>query len=186
MELEGLVPRDVVALVVVDLQEKLFPRVHQYQQVMENCVKTIEFCKRLKLPMVVTEQYPSGLGVTVPEIQAALGEFYKPIPKTAFSCFGEPAFVDAVNDLGVDTLVLIGIETHVCVAQTALVGMNAHDYDMMVLADCLSARDPFNHTQGLERLRDEGALVSTMEMFFYEMLVAAKTPEHKSVFDLLK
>ncbi len=185
MELEGLIPRETTALVVVDIQEKLFPRIHGKDKVLATALKTITFCRRLDIPIIVTEQYPQGLGATLPEIKDALGEQYRPIPKTAFSCFGEPEFTAAVADLEVDTLVLIGIETHVCIAQTALVGV-ASEYDVLVLADGVAARDPQNHDLALRRLSDEGVLISTAEMFYYEMLVEAKTDDHKSVFDLLK
>ncbi len=185
MELEGLLPRATTALVVVDIQEKLFPRVQGNEAVLANCVKVIEFCKRLDIPILVTEQYPKGLGTTLPQIKTALGDKYRPIPKTAFSCFGEPEFVNALEDLEVDSVVLIGIETHVCVLQTALVGMSS-DYDVLVLADCVSSRDALNHDLGLRRLSDEGTVVGTAEMFFYEMLTEAKTEDHQAVFDLLK
>jgi nicotinamidase-related amidase len=185
MELEGLLPRETTALVVVDIQEKLFPRVHGSDKLLENALKVIEFCKRLEIPILVTEQYPKGLGPTIAAVKEALGESYRPIPKTAFSCFGEPEFVNALEELGADTLAVIGIETHVCVLQTALVGM-ASDYDVLVLADCLSSRDPANHELGLRRLSDEGAILGSSEMFFYEMLTEAKTRDHQAVFDLLK
>lgn len=184
--LEGLLQREDTALVVIDIQEKLFPKVNNQQLVLDRCLKTIEFCKRLNIPIIVTEQYPSGLGQTLPVVQDTLGSFYKPISKTAFSCFGEPAFVETVKDLGVESLVLIGIETHVCVAQTTLVGMHGHDLEMVVLADCVSSRDAQNTEVGLRRMDEEGGIISSMEMFFYEMLVRAKTEEHQAVFDLLK
>ncbi len=185
MELEGLLTRDSLALVVVDIQEKLFPRTQNPDAVLERCLKVIEFCKILKIPIVVTEQYPKGLGTTMPAVREALGPLYKPISKTAFSCFGETRFVDALEELDVDTLVLIGIETHVCVAQTALVGLS-YEYEIAVLADCVSSRAARDYDIGLQRIRDEGGVVASSEMFFYEMLVEAKTEEHKAVFELLK
>ncbi|MDP8224154.1 MAG: hydrolase [Candidatus Lernaella stagnicola] len=185
MELDGLIPREATALVVVDIQEKLFPHIHDKEALLANVVKTIDFCRRLDIPIVITEQYPKGLGATLPEVKDVLEEDYRPIPKTAFSCFGEPEFTAKVADLDVDTLIVIGIETHVCVAQTALVGA-AQEYEMMLLADVVGARDPFNHELALRRMSDEGVLVGTREMFFYEMLVEAKTDDHKTVFDLLK
>lgn len=185
MELEGLLPRGSTALVVVDIQEKLFPHVQQREIVLANSLKVIDFCRRLDIPLLVTEQYPKGLGASLEPVKQALGDAYRPIPKTAFSCFGEPEFVTAVEELEVETLVLIGIETHVCVLQTALVGLAA-DYDIMVLADCVSARATANHELALRRLDDEGAVIGSSEMFFYEMLVEAKTDDHKAVFDLLK
>jgi nicotinamidase-related amidase len=185
MELEGLLPRKTTALVVIDMQEKLFPRTNDSAAVLERCLKVIEFCKRLNVPIVVTEQYPKGLGTTLPAVREALGPLYKPISKTAFSCFGEERFVDKVEELEVDTLVLVGIETHVCVAQTALVGV-AYEYDIAVLADCVTSRNPRDHEIGLGRIRDEGGVIASSEMFFYEMLSEAKTDEHQKVFDLLK
>ena len=185
MELEGLLPRESTALVVVDIQEKLFPRTHDHAALLERCLKVIEFCKRLGIPIVVTEQYPKGLGATLPAVREALGELYRPISKTAFSCFGEERFVDKIEELDVDSLALIGIETHVCIAQTALVGM-AYEYDMAVLSDCVSSRNPSDHQIGLQRLTNDGAVITGSEMFFYEMLVEAKTKDHEAVFDLLK
>lgn len=185
MELDGLIPREATALIVVDIQEKLFPQIQGKEDLLANSLKVIEFCRRLEIPVLVTEQYPQGLGSTLPAVKTALGDDYRPIPKTAFSCFGEPEFTAALADLAVDSLVLIGIETHVCVLQTALVGV-ASEYDVLVLADCVGSRASFNHELGLRRLSDEGILVGSSDMFFYEMLVEAKTDDHQAVLDLLK
>ena len=185
-EFEGLIPRDSVAVVVVDIQEKLFPHIHNKDELLGNVQKVVNFCRRLDIPLVVTEQYPKGLGTTLPEIQEVLGGSYKPIKKTIFSCFGVPEFIEALDETGADTIVLTGIETHVCISQTALMGLAADDYDLVVLADCVGSRTEQNHRIGLARMQDEGAIISSMEMFFYEMLVAAKTDDHKNVFDLLK
>jgi len=184
MEHEALLHDESTALVVVDIQEKLLPHVLNYQDIVKNAAKIIEFCKILEIPIIVTEQYPKGLGVTVPEIQKALGEDYRPIEKTAFSCFGEEMFVEALDEAEVDTLVVIGIESHVCVLQTALVGLDTHD--IHVLADCVGSRISLDHSLALKRMRDEGVVVSTAETFMYETLKEAKTADHKAVFHLLK
>jgi nicotinamidase-related amidase len=184
MEHEALLHDESTALVVVDIQEKLLPHVLNNQEIIKNAVKVIEFCKILEIPIIVTEQYPKGLGVTVPEIQKALGEEYRPIEKTAFSCFGEEMFVETLDEMEVDTLVLMGIETHICVAQTALVGLDTHD--IHALADCMGSRIALDHELALNRLRDEGVVVSTVETFMYETLKEAKTADHKAVFHLLK
>lgn len=191
--MNGLIPRDEAVLVVIDLQEKLFPLIFNQAQVLENSLKVIEFCRRLDIPIVVTEQYPKGLGSTLTVVQEALGDAYKPIPKTTFSCFGEPEFTRTVASLGRNWLIIVGIETHVCVAQTVLTGMNLYvddheDFDpgMLVLADCVGSRTPLDHSIGIDRLRDEGVFISTSDAFYYEMLVEAKTDAHKKVFALLK
>jgi nicotinamidase-related amidase len=188
----GLIPREETALVVVDIQEKLFPRVEGHEKILANSLKVIEFCRRLSIPIIVTEQYPSGLGATVPEVQEALGDEYLPIAKTSFSCFGEPGFTGKVHDLDRLWLVFVGIETHVCVAQTVFGALVTVEDDSeepigpVVLADCVGSRFAFDHETGLARMRDEGAVITSSDAFFYEMLVEAKTPDHKKVFDLLK
>lgn len=190
--MNGLIPRDEVALIVVDMQEKLFPAIEGKEKVLENSLRVIEFCKRLEIPILVTEQYPKGLGETVPEVKQALGDHYLPIPKTVFSCFGEPAFVDALRELDRPWIALIGIETHVCVAQTAMTGMNAGfdeegvGYGVAVLGDCTGSRTKELHDFGIMRLRDENAIVTCSDAFYYEMLTEAKTDDHAKVFDLLK
>ncbi len=185
-DFEGIAPLDHVAVVIVDIQEKLFPRVFNNEEILEKCGKVIAFCRRLGIPLLVTEQYPQGLGTTLPELQDLLAGDYKPIPKTAFSCFGAPEFTQALDESEVETVVLVGIETHVCVMQTALSGLSIGAHDIVVLADCVGSRNESDHRLGLERMRDEGVIISSMEMFFYEVLGEAKTPEHKLVFDLLK
>jgi nicotinamidase-related amidase len=189
--MDGLVPREEVILVVVDIQEKLFPAIEGKEKVLANSLKVIEFCKRLDIPILVTEQYPKGLGETLPEVKQALGDRYRPISKTAFSCFGEPAFVDALDKQDRPWVVLIGIETHVCVAQTAITGRSTVfdddiPYDVVVLGDCTGSRTREFHDFGIMRLSAEGAIVSCSDAFFYEILTEAKTDDHKKVFDLLK
>lgn len=186
LELEGLLNAQDVVVVVVDIQEKLFPHIHEGERVAETARKVIEFSKRLDLPLVVTEQYPQGLGCTLPILQDVLGAFYQPIPKTAFSCLGEQAFVDAVEATEASTLVLLGIETHICVLQTALTALVSGNWDVMILADAVGSRTPEAHRLGLTRAQDEGAIIANAEMFFYEILQEAKTEDHKKVFDLLK
>jgi len=180
----ALLNRESTALIVIDIQEKLFPHVINREKLEANICKVIEFCKLIDIPILVTEQYPQGLGITVPKVREALGTAYKPIPKTAFSCFGEERFYEALEVLSVDWIILIGIETHICVGQTALEGLDTHD--VHILADCVSARNELDHQVALSRLAQDGAVVSTAEMFFYEILRKAKTPEHKAVFHLLK
>jgi nicotinamidase-related amidase len=186
MDMEGLLPRVNVAVVLVDVQEKLFRQIHDKENILANILKVIQFCRRMDIPVLVTEQYPKGLGATLPEIQQALGASYKPMSKTVFSCFGAPEFPDALEETGADVIVLLGIETHICVLQTALTALASDLYDVVALADCIGARSAGNHQLGLDRMRDEGAMISSWEMFVYEMLVEAKTEDHERVFDLLK
>lgn len=193
----GLIPREESALVVIDIQEKLFPAIFNKEKILANSIKVIDFCNRLNIPIVVTEQYPKGLGATLPEVQQVLGDAYDPVPKTAFSCFGEARFVEKVMQLGRPWLILIGIETHVCVAQTAIHAINFFhepvrddeedvEFSPGLLSDCVGSRTEEFYLAGQARIRDEGTTISTSDAFFYEMLVEAKTEDHKKVFDLLK
>ncbi len=185
-EFEATTPMDHVAVVIVDIQEKLFEHIFNKEEILTNVSKVISFCKRLGVPLFVTEQYPQGLGETLPALRELLASDYRPIPKTVFSCYGAPDFVHALDESEVETVVLVGIETHICVMQTALSGLAYGAHDMIVLADCVGSRVDLNHGLGLDRMRDEGVIISSMEMFFYELLGEAKTAEHKLVFDLLK
>jgi len=190
--MNGLMLRDETVLVVIDIQEKLFPAIFNQKMVLDNSHKVIRFARLLDIPILVTEQYPKGLGTTLPSVRLALGDAYKPIPKTAFSCFGEPAFVEALKATGRRNVVLLGIETHVCVSQTAITGFYAavddpdFELDMCVLADCVGSRNPTDHAFALDRMRIEDVIVTTKDAFFYEMLLEAKTEDHKKVFELLK
>ncbi|MBZ0272870.1 isochorismatase family protein [bacterium] len=177
--------RASTALLIVDVQEKLFPFIHNHQELERSIVKVVTFCRRLGIPVFVTEQYPKGLGTTIPSVREAIGDAYKPIPKTVFSCFGSREFVDAIDDANVDVLTVVGIETHICVQQTALAGIWSDELEVQILADGVGSRKPLDHQIGIERLRDEGATIATIESFMYEILLEAKTDDHKKVFDLL-
>jgi nicotinamidase-related amidase len=120
----SLPSRGSVALVVVDVQEKFAPAIFEWERVLENTVRIIKGFRALSLPIVVTEQYPKGLGKTVPEVAAAL-EGIAPIEKTSFDCFGERKFVEALKKTGARDVVLCGIESHVCILQTALSAQKA-------------------------------------------------------------
>ncbi|MCB1152840.1 MAG: isochorismatase family protein [Deltaproteobacteria bacterium] len=186
MDQEEVTHRSNVAVVFIDIQDKLQPAIHDGDQVLANSIKVAQFCDRLGIPVIVTEQYPKGLGQTKPELQEALGDGYAPIAKTEFSCFGCQEFVDKIAEMDLDVIAVCGMETHICVLQTVLAPLESQELEVMVLADCVGSRTPLNHQLGLDRMRDEGAIISSMEMFFYEYLGKAKTDEHKAVFDLLK
>ncbi|MDP8255752.1 MAG: isochorismatase family protein, partial [Candidatus Alcyoniella australis] len=169
---------------VIDYQQKLFPHVLDWDQIERRALFAIECLRRLELPMVVSEQYPRGLGPTLPSIQQALGEAYRPLSKTTFSCLADADLARAVADTGAKTLLVIGIETHICVAQTVLEALE--HYRVHVLADAVGARAQIDHRLGLERMARSGAIITTAEGAVYELLREAKTPEHKRLFELLK
>lgn len=171
------------ALIVIDIQVALARVMHEKDHLIENARKLIQGAKVLGLPIIVTEQYPKGLGRTVPEIAELIDA--KPIEKTAFSCCGEAAFVGAVEKLGRSQLVLCGIETHVCVYQTAS-GLVERGYEVEVAADAVSSRTVSNKLIGLDRMKDAGARLTSVEMALFELLEAAGGDAFKEIIRIVK
>jgi nicotinamidase-related amidase len=174
------------ALVIVDMQEAFRPAMAEFDAVAARIAKLVKGAALLGVPIVVTEHYPKGLGHIVEAVRAALPADEHPIvSKTAFSCCGEPTFVDAVNATGRKQLLVCGIEAHVCVCQTAL-DLLARDFQVHVVVDCITSRTVESREAGLARMRDAGAIVSTMEMALFELLRDARHPQFKAVHQLLK
>lgn len=179
-----MIPKEDAIAVVVDVQEKLFPYIYEHQALAENLVKLIKGLKILKLPVVVTQQYTKGLGPTIPPVAKALGKF-DPIEKLTFSCFGDPDFVNILNDHGKNHVILMGIETHVCVMQTAL-DLLEIGYDPVLVEDCVSSRKLSDKQTAVQRMRDEGVIVSSYESLLFELLLVAGTEEFKAISKLVK
>lgn len=171
-------------LVVIDLQERFRDLIHGMDQVLERTERLIGFCQQLGIPVLVTEQYPHGLGVTVPEIRAAIRPFTA-FEKMAFSCAGSDAFNAALRATGRSQVILCGIETHVCVYQTAC-DLLREGRQVALAADAVSSCRPADRDLGLQRLRDVGADLMGSQMIMFEILREAGTPEFKRVSAYLK
>jgi nicotinamidase-related amidase len=173
------------ALVVVDLQERLLPAISQRERVTRNSVLLLRLADALGLPVVLTTQYSRGLGPTVPEVlEAAPG--VAPLDKVSFGCFGSPEFLARLEALGGrDQLVVAGIESHICVAQTVL-GALARGYTVHVASDAVGSRSEENRAVGLGRMEKAGALVSSTEMAIYELLGRSDDAAFKKMLPLLK
>ena len=178
------IDRKKLALVIIDIQDKLYPSIHDKESVKENVIKLIEFSKILGIPIVLSEQYPRGLGETIQEIKDALPD-YGPLEKNTFSCCGEGDFETRLLELGIETIAITGIECHVCVFQTTRDAL-ARGYDVHVISDGVSSRTPENKKVGLDRVREMGAVISSTEMFMFEVMERAGTSEFKQVAPLLK
>lgn len=179
-----LADRNRSVLVVVDFQEKFRSVIHEADAVLGNLVRLVQAATILRVPILVTEQYPAGLGRTVPDLRQVLGDT-EYIEKTTFGCFGEPKFIGRLEGLEVDTLVVAGIEAHVCVAQTALQAIE-HGYRVHAVADAIGSRAPDCARIGLDRMRQSGVMVSCTEMTLFEWLGKAGSPEFKEVQRLIK
>src|ERR1700693_4268942 len=174
------------ALLGVDIQEKLLPPIFQKEQLVRNSKLLIRAAGALKIPAMVSTQYAKGLGNTVAEIASLLPDTV-PIDKDRFSCFGSEAFCTLLKRLpgNRNTLLLCGMESHICVAQTALAALRG-GYLVHVASDAVGSRSEWNWKIGLERMRAAGALISSTEMIIYELLGGSGTAEFKQMLQYLK
>ncbi|MBI1740782.1 MAG: hydrolase [Candidatus Koribacter versatilis] len=174
------------ALIVVDIQEKLLPFEWEKERLVRNSQLLIRLAGVLKIPAIVTTQYSQGLGNTVPEIASLLPES-APINKMMFSCFGSDVFCSMLKRLpGQRTTVLLcGMEAHVCVMQTALAALR-EGYMVHVASDAVSSRAEWNWRIGLDRMRAAGAVISSTEMMTYELLRSSGSPAFKEMLPYLK
>jgi nicotinamidase-related amidase len=174
------------ALVVIDIQDKLLPPIFEKDQLVRNTQLLVRAAGILKIPTLVTTQYSKGLGSTVPEIAALVPEC-ETIDKLAFSCFGSDVFCASLRRLpGPRTTVLLcGMEAHICVAQTALAALR-EGYLVHVASDAVSSRTEWNRKIGLDRMQAAGAVISSTEMIIYELLRASGTSAFKDMLEYLK
>jgi len=179
-----MLKREDSLLVVIDLQERLVAAMPDRETLLDRARRLIAGAKALGLPLLVTEQNPQGLGPTVPEI-ARLLEGVRPIPKTSFGCLGCEAFGAALRDTGRRSALLCGIETHVCVYQTAC-GLLAEGWRVEVVADACSSRNPADKAIGLEKCRDAGAGVTSVETALFELLRVAEGAVFKEIARIVK
>jgi len=177
---------DRCALLVVDIQEKLLPPIFQKEQLVRNAKLLIRAANLLKIPAIVSTQYAKGLGGTVPEVASLLPET-EAIDKNLFSCFGSDAFCTLLKRLpgNRNTLLLCGMESHICVTQTAMAALR-EGYIVHVASDAVSSRTEWNWKIGLDRMRAAGAVISSTEMMIYELMRSSASPAFKEMLPYLK
>ncbi len=173
-----------LALVVIDIQERFRDLIFAMPKVLKGSSRLIRAFRELELPVLVTEHYSRGLGVTMHEIRGLLGGV-KPLEKITFSCDGDAGFRAALGALNRDQVVLCGIEAHVCVYQTARDLMD-RGKQVAVAADAVSSRHADAREVGLAHMRRIGVQVMNVEMILFEMLREAKTPDFKALAPILK
>jgi nicotinamidase-related amidase len=172
-------------LLLVDLQERLMPAMHEPRPVIANSLIMLAAAGRLGVPSVVTEQYPQGLGHTVPEIGERLGQREAVYPKMTFSAAADPATMARLRQSRRQQVVLAGVEAHVCVTQTAI-GLAQAGYQPFVVADATTSRKARSVEIALERLRQNGVSVVTTEMVLFEWLGRAGTEEFRELSRLIR
>jgi nicotinamidase-related amidase len=186
----GLVHRASLVLVVVDVQERLAAAMERRDEVVGTVTRLVRFAELVGAPIVVTRQYPDGLGDTVPEIARALEEAGRTVPvavvdKTSFCAADEPAFLEALYETSRSQVVLVGMETHICITQTALT-LAKKTYPVHVVADACCSRRDTDHRTALDRLRSAGVVVTTAESVMYEAVSRAGTDEFKRLLAIVK
>ncbi len=171
-------------LVVVDVQGKLANLMYKHKTLLAQTAKMVAGAKALNLPICWTEQNPSRLGGTAPEIASLLKE-EQPIEKMAFSCFQNPNFKKKLETTACKQVLLIGIEAHICVYQTALELQQA-GYEVHLVTDAVSSRTRKNKELALRRLEAEGVKLSSVEMALFELLKIAQGDAFKEVLQIIK
>lgn len=172
------------ALLLIDLQERLKPVIHDHERILLNCGKLLQAARRLKIPLAVTEHCPEAIGYSLPQLREHLAaeEIYC---KRHFGAADEMPFRERISNLGRQQWILCGVEAHVCLLQTAL-GLRRMEKDVFIVADATGSRKDENRLMALERLRGAGCIVVTTEMVLFEWLEHADNPAFKEVLRLIK
>ena len=177
--------KDQTVLVVVDLQEAFRSPIPDFAEIVDKTTIAVRGFSILNIPIIVTEQYPKGLGNTAEEIQMSLPEDAEIIEKTTFSSCGTISFSEKLKSLNAKQIVLAGIEAHICVNQTAHDLLN-EDYQVHLLQDCVSSRTTHDKHTGIEKMRMSGVIPSNVEMALFELMRDAKHEKFKEIQRLIK
>jgi nicotinamidase-related amidase len=178
------IDKENTVLLIVDIQDKLAAVMKEKDRVVKNNLHLVELAKMIGMPVMVTEQYPRGLGTTVPEIREAL-PFYRPVEKMTFDCCGQPAFLEELREHNKSNVVLTGMETHICVLQTCI-GLLRGGINVHVVQDAICSRTKDTWKIGIEFMREAGAVVTCTETVLFQLLKVAGTEEFKAISKRIK
>ncbi len=172
-------------LLIIDVQEAFRPSIADFAALARNIATFVQGAKSLSLPIIVTEQYPKGLGHTAKEISAVLPNDLDLVEKTAFSACGSMAFAEKLKMLNRRQIIVAGIEAHICVNQTVH-DLLEQDYQVHLLADCIASRNEQNKQLALRKMQQSGAICSSVEMALFEIMRDARHGEFKIIQKLVK
>ena len=180
-----ILDKEKTVLVVIDMQEAFRAAISEFPNIVSRISMAIRGFQILNLPVIITEQYPKGLGRTTEEILFSLSPDFEVIEKSSFSSCGAQAFVEKINQTGAKQILLCGIEAHVCVNQTA------HDlldrgFEVHLLEDCVSSRFEQDKRAGLNKMKMSGVVPSSMEMALFELMRDSKHEQFKEIQSLIK
>ena len=176
-----LLDKDDSLLVIIDMQERLFPVMADKEKILDNAIRLVKFSRIMGLPVLLTEQ--QKLGDTIPEIREELTDV-EPIEKLEFDCFRSDLFNEKLAQLNRKSLIITGVEAHICVTQTALHALS--EYRVHVVSDAISSRSLHNWEVALRRMEQAGVTITSTEMVIYELLGKAGTDTFREVLQLVK
>lgn len=184
MSSHGKIDINNAIFVLIDIQEKFIPHIYQIDRIIKNANILLEGSRILDIPTMITEQYPQGLGETAKEIN--LGDLRKTvITKTAFDCFGDKGFVEGFWCYERSDIIIYGIESHVCVFQTALSALS-EKFNVFAVKDAISSRTKENWEIGIERMRQSGVFIVSTEMILFQLMKTKEANGFKDISKLVK
>jgi nicotinamidase-related amidase len=169
---------------VVDIQEKLFPAIDKHDRMIKKTITLLKGLKILDIPIIVTQQNTKGLGPTIKEVNSVIGNFSY-IEKLSFSCYRETAFIKVLHRLGKRNVIILGVEAHVCVMQTAL-DLLYNNYNPVIVEDCIGSHIENDKRVALWRMRDIGSVITTCESILLELCRESGTDEFEELLKLIK
>ena len=172
-------------LLIIDVQERLVTAMDNPREVINNCAHLVAIAEELGIEYLITEQYPKGLGHTVQQLKDVLPEDTEFVEKTSFNALLEDGMKEKIKSYGKKQIVILGIETHICVHQTAS-ALVEEGYDVYVIKDACASRTKYEFKQGIEAMSANGVKVSCVEIALFEWLKGAKHPNFKEVQALIK
>jgi isochorismate hydrolase len=169
---------------IIDIQDRLVPAMREKEVLLKNCQVLIQGLSELEIPLLVTQQYSKGLGETIPEIKSVISDFSF-IEKRNFSCCDELVVIEKLKELDAKNIIICGIESHVCVLQTA-VDLKEAGFNPIVVMDCVSSRSKESIETAKERFRFEGIMMTSYESILFELARSSASPEFKAISRLVK
>ena len=175
-----LISKSDSCLLIIDVQERLAPAMHDPRRVIDGCSRLLKGADILNVPVIITEQYPKGLGNSIFDIKDSAPQNALYFQKTSLSALQEDGFIEQLNTLGKKQIVIAGIEEHICVLQTA-VELKEKGFDVFIVTDASGCRTTENENIALKRFQQENIYLTTVEMVLFEWLRKAGTPEFKDI-----
>lgn len=177
--------KDEAVLVVIDMQGKLAQIVDRSEEVLENVHRLVKGFQAFDMPILWLEQYPKGLGPTLEPLKSTLEQTTTPIEKTEFSAYDNVEFKEKLDALGRKQIVLAGIETHICMYQTA-VQLDEEGFDVQIASDAVSSRSRENHESALRALATRNIQETNVETMLYQLMRTSKDPAFKEILSIIK